>query len=163
MTSGQSTWHLILSSQRNLSGRFVRFNPTLGPSYRIINRRLLLLGGKCRRNRPKTPPPRRKKRGAVVHDWTTSGNGKRKEKKSGTVTPVSKWVQAGIEIRQDKRSTSLDDTVIVPPYLSRRYFIVKQKQKNWIETSQQQCCCPIGFKETPPTSIYVFYYTLANQ
>jgi hypothetical protein len=76
------------------------------------------------------PPTTKKKRGAVVHDWTTSGNGKRKEKKkSGTVTPVSKWVQAGIEIRQDRRSTSLDDTVIVPPYLSRRYFIVKQKQK----------------------------------
>lgn len=84
---------------------------------------------------------------------------KEKKKKSGTVTPVSKWVQAGIEIRQDKRSTSLDDTVIVPPYLSRRYFIVKQKQKNWIETSQQQCYCSIGFKETPHQYLRFLLYS----
>jgi hypothetical protein len=88
------------------------------------------VGGEMSTESTENPPTTKKKRGAVVHDWTTSGNGKRKEKKkSGTVTPVSKWVQAGIEIRQDRRSTSLDDTVIVPPYLSRRYFIVKQKQK----------------------------------
>jgi hypothetical protein len=91
---------------------------------------LLLLGGGGNVDGiDRKPPTTKKKEEQSSMTERRREMEKEKKKKSGTVTPVSKWVQAGIEIRQDRRSTSLDDTVIVPPYLSRRYFFVKQKQK----------------------------------